>query len=215
VTAPHDIATFNNMATGAQFSEPASAIARVTCKPVAAAFTGKIPWSLDAPWRGGALSGMPRREAVGADDSTAVEGGRSAGSDQVSSPSRSSDKPKFEVTKAWNDVLQGSLFVHDMLTVYGGAHDVTLRPEMFQLSLALANGGKKTYGALNQSAPQYSRYNPMTGQTQYMPEVDPATDLGHLGSMIVPAHGTVTITVTFPVSDTVADANANRDVAIR
>ena len=45
-------------------------------------------------------------------------------------------------------------------------------------------------------------------------EVDPATEFGNLGSVIIPAHGTVSLTLTFPVSDAVADPTANQDVAL-
>ncbi len=38
---------------------------------------------------------------------------------------------------------------------------------------------------------------------------------GALGTVVVPANGTVRVTVTFIVPDAVADPNANRGVAVR
>jgi hypothetical protein len=79
----------------------------------------------------------------------------------------------------------------------------------------LANGASKEYTALPTSAPTYQKLNPLGSQTTTAYEVDPKVDLGGLGSIIVPAGGTVQVVATFLVPDVVANANDNRQVGLR
>ncbi len=125
----------------------------------------------------------------------------------------------MQVTNAWDDTLNGTLFVHDTVVVSGGNSDVTLAPSSFVLAINLANGGRKSYPALSTSAPAYSKFNVAAnngaGGDVMVPEVDPSSDLGRLGSITIPAHGSATVTVTFAVTDPVADPKSNRNVTLR
>lgn len=121
---------------------------------------------------------------------------------------------KFDVEGAWNDVVRDGMFVHDALVVHGGDIDVTIRPSDFVLTMALANGAQKTYSGMTAGAPTYQRYNALTKDYATAYQIDPKTDLGRLGSVIVRAHADVSVTVTFAVPDQVADASANRQVGL-
>jgi hypothetical protein len=120
------------------------------------------------------------------------------------------------VTNAWNDMVNGALFVHAAVRIDGAAQDANLAPTQFALTMRLANGAKKVYAAMSRSAPTFQKLNPLnvnTTTTAY--EVDPKEDLGSIGSIIVPAHGTVHIVVTFEVDDTIADPNDNRQIILQ
>jgi len=122
---------------------------------------------------------------------------------------------KFDVTSAWNDVTPQGLFVHDSLLIHGGDNPATLRPSNFSLTMNLAAGAQKTYQGLTAPAPSYQKYNAFTKTYALAYEIDPQTDFGRLGSIIVPAHGVVAITVTFAIADQVAEPTDNRNVSIR
>jgi len=186
-------------------SEPASAIARATCKVVAAQFTGLKKWTDTQKW-GEPLVPMQQQQSSQAAPS---QNGPTA---QNGLPS----PPQFaiSVANAWNDHMDGNLIVHVAVDVQGGNSVATLTPNMLMLTMLLANGERKTYAAMTTHAP----YREMTinGVATYAREVDPKDDLGGLGSVIVPAHGTVRMTATFLVgTDVVADPNANRQVALQ
>jgi len=122
----------------------------------------------------------------------------------------------FTVTNAWNDTVNGTLFVHDAIAITGGADDVTVQPGDFALTMQLANGAKKSYGSMTEAAPTYqklSALSPNNLTTAY--EVDPKDDLGSIGPITVPAHGSVHVIITFQVPDTVAAPTDNRAVSLR
>lgn len=81
--------------------------------------------------------------------------------------------------------------------------------------MSLANGAKKLYPALAGGAPTYQKYNVITKECKTVYQIELKTDLGQLGTLIVPAHIDINVTVTFAVSDQVADASANRQVGLR
>ena len=113
-------------------------------------------------------------------------------------------------------MVQGALFVHAALDIQGGSTDANLTPNMLMLTMQLSNGAKKSYGAMTQAAPTYQKLNPLGQTTQTAYEVDPKDDLGAIGSIIVPAHGTVHVIATFFVgTDVVADPTSNRQVALQ
>jgi hypothetical protein len=120
----------------------------------------------------------------------------------------------FSVENAWNDVANGQTFVHDTIVLHGGSNEATVSPDNFVLTITLANGGIERYTGLKQPAPTYSRYNVLLKTSAPVNEVDQASDLGALGSITIPADGTVHITVTFVVPVPLADPNANRNVSM-
>ncbi len=122
----------------------------------------------------------------------------------------------FTVTKAWNDSVNGVLFVHDAITIAGGERDVELPPDAFALGMSLANGAKKSYTSLTQAAPTYAKYSPgAPNNTMTAYEVAPREDLGSIGTLTIPAHGNVRVIVTFQVVDEVADPTNNRNVTLK
>jgi len=208
--APGDALRAQNVQLAGAFSniqttEPLSALGSVSCRLQAATFEGNREWAYGKPWNG-KLSPLPRPELA------ANGGGDGAPTQTNGAP------PRFglNVTNAWNDMVQGSLVVHCAIDIQGGSSDATLTPQMLVLTMQLANGAKKTYGAMTQAAPTYQKLNPLGQTTQTAYEVDPKNDLGAIGSIIVPAHGAVHIIATFLVgTDVVADPNANRQVALQ
>jgi hypothetical protein len=120
------------------------------------------------------------------------------------------------VVRAWNDVVGGNLFVHVALNMHGGDADIALRPERLALTMTLSNNARKSYTAMIGAAPTYQKYNPLGNATLTAYEVDPKDDLGGLGSIVIPARGSVNVTATFNVGqDPIADPTDNRRVAIR
>jgi hypothetical protein len=209
--SPQDTGTFNNNSIYVSLQEPVSAVSRVTCRLSGAHFTGRLAWKSGSPWQGGALSPNPKSEAA-RDDAPLGGTGQAAA---TRSAHRTTTGFKFDVEKAWNDVVRDGIFVHDALIVHGGDNGVTVRPSDFVLTMALANGAQKTYPGMTTAAPTYQKYNPLTKDYTTAYQIDPKTDLGRLGSIIVPAHSDVSVTVTFTVSDQIADASANRQVGLR
>jgi hypothetical protein len=120
------------------------------------------------------------------------------------------------VTNAWNDTVNGVLFVHDAVVISGGDQDVALKPDDFAISMRLANGAIKQYASLTDAAPTYQKYNAMaSGYISTAYEVDPKEDLGAIGPMTVPAHGSVRVVVTFQIPDAVSTPGDNRKVSFR
>jgi hypothetical protein len=178
-----------------------SAIARFSCALVAATFGSGARWSPGQHWPGKLLSltpspaSAPKPNAVGA-----APGGMS-----------------FKVINAWNDFHPDGNFVHDTLLISGGDRDVTIKPSDFVLRVILANGGLGEYTGLTKAAPSFDRELPnpfATPSPLWVPEVDPNFDLGALGSVIVPAHGTVKVTVTFVLPEPLHNPTGNRDVVM-
>jgi hypothetical protein len=93
--------------------------------------------------------------------------------------------------------------------------DSTVTPSDFTLTMMLADGTGRTYAGMTQAAPTYQKINPLGNQLITAYEVDPQTDLGRMGSVAVPAHGTISVTVTFMVPDAVANPNDNRIMAFQ
>lgn len=185
-------------------SEPVSAIVRASCRLQSAAFTGEKQWTYPQKW---AEQLLP----IAANDGTNIG---SSGDDHAA-PLSAHPSLKMTVSKAWNDSVNGALFVHDAVVIEGSDADATLTPGQLVLTMQLANGSKKQYFGLARPAPTYQKLNPLGSTTVTAYEVDPRNDLGAIGSLIVPAHGTVSVTVTFLVSDVVADPSANNTVAVR
>lgn len=73
----------------------------------------------------------------------------------------------------------------------------------------------KSYTAVSRAAPTYQKLNAVTGATMTAYEVDPKDDLGRLGEIIIPAHGTVNVVATFWVQESVADPTDNKNVTLK
>lgn len=211
--SPQDTGTFNNNYIYVNLSEPVSAVSRVTCKLTGAHFTGRLTWKSGSAWQGGPLSPVPKTEA--ARDDAAISANQTAAGPSSGAGAGRRSSLKFEVEKAWNDVVRDGMWVHDALIIHGGENPVTIRPADFVLTMALANGAQKTYPGLATTAPTYQKYNAFTKETTTAYQIEPKTDLGRLGSLIVPAHADVAVTVTFAVPDQIADATANRQISLR
>ena len=190
-------------------SEPQSAVEHFTCRVMAATFTGKRTWQYGHTW-GEHLSPV---------DSEGGSGG--GGGDDMSRQTHSTvslanagGPVKIEVIKAWNDNDGVNLYVHDQIAVTAGSQPASIAPYQLVLTMKLANGAEKGYQGLNEAAPDYLKFDPVTRENVKTPEIDPNTDFGKVGRMIVPANGTMNIIVTFRVSDSVADATQNTQVAV-
>ena len=182
-------------------------VARQTCRIQRASFAGRS-WSYGQRW-------PERLRPPVAEKAAASRGGGGGGiGTAANATGRPASPLRIEVANAWNDVSGYAMLVHDTVVVHGAATDVSLRPSDFALTMGLTNGARKTYNALAQAAPSYAKTTlGSTATTAY--QVDPKMDLGALGSIVVPANATVTLTVTFFVSDAVADSGANRGVTLR
>ena len=191
------------------WSGPSSAVASVTCRLQAAKFEGGKTWTYGRTWPG-KLAPIQQMQSY-QDGGSTVSGLGSTANVPASHP-----QVKLAVSNAWNDMVQGALFVHAALDIQGGSTDANLTPNMLMLTMQLSNGAKKSYGAMTQAAPTYQKLNPLGQTTQTAYEVDPKDDLGAIGSIIVPAHGTVHVIATFFVgTDVVADPTSNRQVALQ
>lgn len=192
-------------------NEPLSALSTFRCRMQSAKFEGGKSWEFGhVPWRG-RLSPLLSAESFVPE--------RNSGN-QVAGPAHASQaapiKVAFTVANAWNDTTNLGTIVHVTLDVKGSSQESTLRPDNVSLKIALANGGKKSYAAMTQVAPSYQKINALTNQMVVTPEVDPKSDLGGLGSIIVPPNGSVRVTASFLIGpDVLSNPNDNRDVAIR
>jgi hypothetical protein len=200
------------------FMEPTSAISKATCAIVAAQFTGMKTWSSQVRWTEPLVTDPEDQSSSQDQSSSGDDIGNTPDEALDGSSGRSASRPAItlSVSNAWNDTVQGSLFIHTALEIHGGSSDETLTPDMLTLSLKLANGGKRNYGASAQVAPTYQKISALSSTPVVTNEVDRKEDLGALGSLIIPANGTVHIVATFFIgSDILADPNANRQVTLR
>jgi len=198
-------AYFTTVYLSGSIAEPISALARVTCRMDGASFSGQKKWTYGQPWRE-PLKSARAPEGQGADSSAAGSADGTAGTDRAL---------RMRVANAWNDNVNGVLVVHDTVVLEGGPSEARVSPSDFVLSMLTAGGVRKTYHALANEAPTYQKFNALTKQNSLAYEVDPQSDLGRLGTIVIPAHATVQVTVSFSVGDPVADPNANRTVALR
>jgi hypothetical protein len=189
--------------SGADLSEPRTAIVRATCRLQSVVFTGRKKWAYGAAWTEKLVPLATEQASYG--------GGKGAAPRQVAV----APHVQVAVTKIWTDTLDGVLYVHDALAIVGSESTVTLRPSDLTLTVPLANGARKTYAGLQQAAPTYQRLNPFGSSTTTVPEVAPAEDFGRLGTMTIPPHGAVTTTVTFAITDPVARDATYREVSLR
>ena len=156
-------------------------------------------------------------QAVGNTNSQMTRVPNSINSDQTR-PDRPIAVAPFSIspTNSWNDTVSGNLLIHVAIEVQGGESDASLRASDITLTMALANGGKKTYVGMTSPAPTFQKLNPLGNAPTTAYQVDPKEDLGRLGSLIVPAHGTVKVVATFLVgNDVVANPSNNRNVSLK
>jgi hypothetical protein len=181
----------------AAFTTGSGTVARFTCTIVAADFGDGTHWSSGKTWHGDLLPLV------------AATNGRGTGSSN-----ESNGRLKFAVIKSWNDFSPGQYVVHDTLMITGAAGPTTISADRFVLNVTLANGGMQQFVGLTKAAPTYSKFNYFTKTNADVGEVNPSEDLGALGSLIVPPHGTVIVTVSFIISAPLADPDANRNVTM-
>jgi hypothetical protein len=193
---------------GVQMSEPASAVVRIDCRPASATFSGNKRWAFGQTWPEKLL---PMPSATSAQPESADHNPA-----PVAVVAPKSQRLPFVIAKTWNDIVNGNqIVVHAALVIQGGTSDTTIHASDFTLTMRLASGAKKTFDGLARQAPTFQRLNPLGSQLANVNEVDPKSDLGGLGSLIVPANGTVNTTVSFYVPDVLADANDNRAVVLK
>lgn len=199
---PDDTAPYVAAGIAMSLSEPASAVSRVTCQVTAAAFTGNRVWSPHTTWP---EKLRPLQQQLG----------DAPPPDHTKRNVVTNAAPiGVFVANAWNDAFTGGTIVHAAVVLAGGTVEKQVRPTDLMLTMYLANGGRRRYAGMAQPAPQYQRTNALLSTTTIAYEVDPAVDLGRMGSIIVPAHSNVRVTVSFYVADPVANANDNRNVTI-
>ncbi len=186
-------------------------VVRVTCRIAHASFAGGKRWARGEHW-GGTLIAIGATEHQDTAPASAPAPGAPMHADDTIQVSSSSDL-RIVVVKAWNDLGNPGLFVHDEVLIQGGSSDVPITPANFVLTVKLANGGRKTYNAMTGPAPDYIKMNAM-GILYPAHTVDPSNDLGAIGSLIVPAGGTVKVILTFPVPEGLANPTANNNVVL-
>jgi hypothetical protein len=205
-------------------SGSASSISWYSCKVIAGTFDNGPRWSAGKTWPEPLL---PINAAHEQDQNSSgpggppgsPSGGPAGGPAGTTRASRAPDSTEahslqFSIEKSWTDLYQGQYFIHDTLLIHGGASEVTIAANNFVLTVNLANGGIARYTGMMQAAPTYLKYNYLVAV--YIPQyqVDPATDLGALGALIVPAGGTVKVIVTWVSSAPPKDSNSNSNVTI-
>jgi len=206
-----DAAVDSQLYYGTALSEPGSAVMRIECRPYSASFSGNHRWNHGSTWPE-KLFRLPSNSV-----SSAQANDEATLDSKTSVPSAHAQTPQvtIAVTNTWNDVVNNVVYVHDSLAITGGSTDSILRSSDLALTMNLANGAVKRFNGLHQEAPTYQKFSPATQQMAVAYEVEPTNDLGRLGEIVVPAHGTVTTTVTFAVSDPVSQVGDNRKVTVR
>lgn len=189
--------------TSAFTTGPESSIARFSCAIDAAGFSNGSTWAPGKAWSGKLLP-VPSASSSKLAKTSGGNGGNVAHGIQVT------------VSKSWTDVDSTSnppnYFIHDTLVIQGANREVTITGDQFLLTMHLTNGGIARFVGLTKAAPSYTKLNFAGNDGITVPEIDPSSDLGAIGSVIVPAGGTVTITVTFVTNVAPANPTSNPDV---
>ncbi|HZO93150.1 MAG TPA: hypothetical protein VFB22_05230 [Candidatus Baltobacteraceae bacterium] len=184
-------------------------VERVTCRISHAVFTGAKRWAYGKRWPEPLLA-LDKPSPGGPSDDPRTSANGVTGGPGPRGPSGIT----LTVLKGWNDLATPGLFVHDTIVVHGGTSDQVITPENFVLMVKLPNGGLKMYDAMMSPAPVYTKMNAM-GIVYPARTVDVSEDLGSMGTLMVPAGGTVKITVTFIVPEGLSDPTANTNVLLR
>ena len=203
---------------GASFNGTAQLLSRVTCRVQSADFSANKRWQYGQAWNEKLVPLATEQAATPLDSSSSqvLSAAKAGPSGSARSSNAAAPGVKITSTNAWNDTVGGNLLVHVAIDVEGGSGDATLSPANLMLTMALANGGKKAYLAIPVAAPTFQKLNPLGNTTTIAYEVDPKEDIGGLGSIIVPAHGSVKLVATFLIgNDLVANANDNRNVVLK
>jgi len=202
--APGDVSTAR---VDIMFQGTATLLSRVSCRIESANFSAGKHWTYGQRWPEKLIP--IRKEAM------SFSGGEGRGATAAQRVTPAAARVQVTVTNAWTDTVAGVLYVHDALAIVGRDAPTILRPSDLTLTVALANGATKTYQAMNGSAPTYLKLNPLgdTPTTAY--EVDPTADMGRIGALTIPPHGTVTTTVTFAIPDPIAASATYRDVGLQ
>ncbi len=211
--APNDV---TQSVQGVYFlTESLSALASVSCRMESAKFEGGRSWTYGRPWSGH-LSPLPHqassRERSTVVSRVPVQPAASNGA------SVSAGHVEATVTNAWNDMVNGLLFVHVALDVQAADAEATIGPQNVSLTMGLVGGARRTYQSIDVAAPTYQKLDPLgqNSSTQLTYEVDPKEDLGALGFLHVAAHTKTHVVATFRIgSDGVTNPNDNRQVVVR
>lgn len=139
----------------------------------------------------------------------------------------------MSVLNTWQFGVQGRFIVHDRVLVHGADAPRAITACDFVLTVALLNGQQMAITGspmpVSDVEHQVGMMNglgtigiPFVGgfaslfHQKIRPDVDPKEDLGGLGSVTVPANGSVTVVVTFNVNQYLAAASApNTNVTLK
>lgn len=188
------------------FSGTATLLARVSCRIHSANFSANKRWTYGQRW--------PEKLLPLHTEALSPSGGEGGAAGNMPRSAAAAPRVQIAVTNAWTDTVGGVTYVHDALSITGSDAPTMLRPSNLALTLTLANGSKKAYTGLEQPAPSYAKLNPLGSTPTTAYEVDPAADMGRIGTLTIPPHGTVTTTVTFAIPDPLAAGANYREVAV-
>ena len=193
---------------GAGLNGSPQLLSRVTCRVQAADFSGNKRWQYGQAW-------SEKLVPLTTEQTTTTSESGVGPSQAIRTQSPALPKITVAVANSWNDTVNGLTLIHDAIIITGGDTDTPVRGNNFVLTMSLANGAKKMIPGLTQQVPRYSKIDPRTGNNIMAYEVAPQEDLGALGTIVVPAHGTVRATVTFITNDALANPADNRAVTVQ
>lgn len=182
-----------------------SRIAYVICRVESAVFAGRKAWRYGHPWKGKLL---PLQSFMIDNDA------KNSLTSNFGAATRRKDAT-IRILAAWNDTSAGMTYVHDRIAITAKIGTATIKPIDVVLRMRMANGRTLSLPAIGAAAPTYQKFNPVSGNDEATPEVDPSSDLGALGSVTVPQGGTAVVVATFVIPGEAANPNDNKQVALR
>jgi len=194
-------------------NEPRSALSEVKCRLESAKFEGGLTWTYGRVWHR-RLAPMPRAESSLDNEPSNIEITKSP----KTGPASSISGVTIMITNAWNDTVNGNLFVHVALDIRTNSVDALIGPANLQLTMKMADDKDHIFTAMTDSAPTYQKLSPLgqTSTTQTAFEVDPKEDLGRLGSSKLSADSTSHIVATFAIGNlSVSDPKDNKRVILK
>jgi hypothetical protein len=210
--APNDTASANPINLSGS-DEPRSALSEVKCRLESAKFEGGLTWTYGRMWHR-RLAPMPPAESQ-----LDAQPGTNAVTDATKDPQQSDlSDVGVTVANAWDDSVNGNLFVHVALDVRASSAAATITPPHVLLKMKLADGKDRVFAAMSDAAPTYQKLDPLgqNSTTKTAFEVDPNEDLGKLGQVKIMADSRARIVATFAIGDvSVADPRDNKRVVLK
>lgn len=210
--APSDSASAGSIDLSGS-NEPRSALSEVKCRLESAKFEGGLTWTYGRVWHR-RLAPMPPAESQ-----VESEPGSSAVTATAKDPQpRDLSGVGVTVANAWNDTVNGNLFVHVALDVRATTAEALITPANIILTMKLADGKNQIFTAMSNAAPTYQKLDPLgqNSTTKTAFEVDPAEDLGKLEQVKLTAGSSSRIVATFAIGNSsIADPKDNRRVALK